>query len=71
MRAKPILPPGDELSEWVETLSGTLEAISQADEQAQRQLEAEQRRRRMITYILTGIALVMLAINLVTVWIGA
>jgi hypothetical protein len=69
--AKPILPPGDELSEWVETLSGTLEAISQADEQAQRQLEAEQRRRRMITYILTGIALVMLAINLVTVWIGA
>jgi tetratricopeptide (TPR) repeat protein len=65
--AKPVLPPGDELSEWLETISGTLEAISQADEEAQRELEAEQQRRRLITAVLSILVVIAMAALIMTI----
>jgi len=64
---KPVLKQGDELSEWLETISGTLEAISQADEDAQRKLKAEQRRRKVITAILSILVVIAMAALIITI----
>jgi tetratricopeptide (TPR) repeat protein len=62
--ARPWLEPGDELSEWLETISGTLEAISQDVDRA----EQESRRWKTIALILVVIALITPIVYYVAIW---
>jgi len=64
---KPLWHSGDELSEWLETISGTLVAIDQATDQAQKELEQERRRNRSLA--LAVIAIIAVAVILYAVLI--